>query len=456
MMKKILTIFLGIALVLPLYSQEADIETHDGGIGEEAGEYAAAEETADTEEKPASKPEKKKTDFARQIFEMGLDFGVGFDNGLAGLNDVLQKKVVIDLSKIAQNVPDNGAGLNFDLNFDLFMNVKNIHIGEGLWDFGFITNVDGGVNVNIPKSLFELIAEGNTEQHDFSGQISASGGIYTEIGLPASARYKVAGKTLYVGFKPAIYTPAVYVSPSSGISYHLYTDKNGKEGLFLDTEGGISVYTATSFENIEPMNFIIGPSGFDITLEGEYALFPYLDVGGSLSHIPFAPATLTNEMKMGMKPFSVELVGEDLISGGDPKIDELEFSDPVYNNDAKKEVHRPFRFDVYARYKPLNFAPFGSEFLVLRPNIGFSVNVNKGDEKGYFNAGLEISMNLINLFTLYLGSGYQEEVWRQRVGFALNLRAFELDLQAVFRDQTFEGCFNGRGFEVNLGMRFGW
>jgi len=473
-MKKILTILLGIALVLPLYSQEAEFETDDDGIGEEAaageyiaseeetvpeeitveittpGEITASDEITDAEEKPDSKPEKKKTDFARKHFEIGFDLGAGFDNGLAGLNDVLQKNIVIDLSKIAQNVPDNGAGLNFSLAFDLFLNIKNIRIGKGLWDFGFSTNVDGGVNVNIPKSLFELIAEGNAEQHDTSGQISASGGIYTEIGLSGSAKYKVGGKNLYIGFKPAIYTPAVYVSSSSGISYNLYTEQNGREGLFLDTVGEISVYTATSFDNIEPMSFIIGPSGFDLSLEAEYALFPNLDIGGSFSHIPFVPATLTNEMKMGMEPFNIGLAGEDLISGVDPEIPELKFSDPTYNKNAKKDVHRPLRFDLYARYKPLN-----SEAVVIKPNIGFSANVNKDDEKGYFNAGLELSFNLINLFTFYIGSGYQEDLWRQRIGFGLNLRVFELDLRAVLRDQTFDGCFMGRGFEINLGMRFG-
>ena len=358
---------------------------------------------------------------------------------------------MIDLSKIAQSVPENGTGFNFGLNFDFFVNVKNIHIGEGIWDFGITTNVDGDISVNIPKSLFELVAEGNIERQDVSGKISGSGGVYSEIGLTGSAKYKVAEKTLRVGAKPAVFAPAAYVSSGSGISYHLYsekTDEDGKkmEGLFLDTDGGISVYTAFD----ENMNIDFG-TGFDLSLEAEYALFPFLDVGGSFSHIPFAPAKLTNEMKMGIRPFNIDMDGETLIGGGDPEISELEFEDPVFNSGVEKKVYRPLRFDVYARYKPFN-----SELLVVKPNIGFSANINQGDEKGYFNAGLELDLNLINLLTLYLGSGYQEEVWRQRIGLGLNLRAFELDLHAVLRDQTFEGCFNGRGFEISLGMRFGW
>jgi hypothetical protein len=445
-MKKLLTIIFGIVLILPLYSQGYDDE-----IENERGGYIAPEPAVTS--KPEDESEKKKTDFTRKSFEIGLDLGAGLDNGLVGLSDIFKKNIELDMKEIAVKVPDNGAGINFGLHFDFFLNVKNIHIGEGLWDFGFITNADGDVGVNIPKSMFELVADGNIGgQHSNSGKITGIGGIYTEIGITSSAKYQVKGNTLYVGLKPAIFTPAVYVSSSSGINYHLYTEKNGKEGLFLDTEGEIDVYTATSFDdNMEPGRFIVGPTGFDISLEGEYAFSPYLDAGLSLSNIPIAPAALTNEMKMGMEPFSVELEGETLISGGKPNIGKLKFSDPKYDNNVEKKVHRPLRFDVYARYKPFN-----TEFVVIRPNIGFSANVNPGDEKGYFNAGLEMSFNLINLFTFYLGSGYQEELWRQRIGLGVNLRAFELDLQAVFRDQTFDGCFMGRGFELGLGMRFGW
>jgi len=457
-MKKLLTLFLGIALILPLYSQEAKPGTHD--LGNETGEEIALEEEG--AEKEAPKPEKKKFDFTRKYFELGLGAGVGFDNGLVKLDDVLQKKIEFDLSKIAQGIPKDGAGFNFGPSVDFFMNVLNIHIGkdewEGIWDFGFTANVDGNINVNIPKSLFTLISEGNADQHNSSGTIRVSGGIYTELGLTASAKYKIAGKTLYTHIKSAIYTPALYIPSDPGISYHLYTDKDGREGLFLDTGGAIEIYTAASFDPSDKMEagrFIMGPSGFDLSLEGEYALFPFLDVGGSFTHIPFAPATLTNQMKIQMKDFSVELIGEDLIGGHEPDTPTFDFNTD-YDNNVNKKVHRLLRFDVYARYKPLDFAPFNSEFLVLRPNIGFSANVNKGDGKGYFNAGLEARLNLINLFIFYMGSGYQESIWRQRIGFNLNLRAFELDLEAIFRDHTFAGSFSGQGFEFNLGMRFGW
>jgi len=447
-MKIFFTIMLGIALILPLYSQEAENKTD-----ESAAEHSIENEAADGENSEGSselEPQKKKKDFARKYFEIGIDTGAGFDNGLANMSDILQKNIVVDLSKLAQGIPDNGIDLDFSPNADFFINIKNITIGEGLWDFGISSNIDGGINANISKSLFTLISEGNIDQHNSSGSISVSGGIFTDISLKGSAKYKIEDKPLYAGIKMSIFTPAVYIPSNSGVSYYLTSKKDGNEGIFVNTKGEINVYTPTSLENADPGRFFIGPSGFDISLEGEYPLFPFLDVGGSLTNIPFAAATLTNLMKLSMTEFDIALSGDDLIAGKNPEIPPVDFN-KTYDDSVEFKVYRLLRFDIYARYKPFN-----SEFLVIRPNIGFSANVNKDDEKGYFNIGLETRLNLINMFTFYIGTGYLENIWKHKAGFNLNFRAFELDLEAALRDQTFAGAFEGRGLNLNLGLRFGW
>jgi hypothetical protein len=441
-MKIFFIILLGIALALPLYSQETELDI--------SGEYdiAAAEDNEET--LGSDKSGKKEIDFSRKYFEIGFDIGAGFDNGLVEMNDVFKKKIVIDMSKVANSVSNDGAGMNFSISPGFFLNVKNITIDKGIYDFGLLFNVDGGVNMNISKSLFTLISEGNINRHNSSGSISAFGGIFSEIGLRGSAKYEVDGRTLTVGVRPSIYTPVIYIPSNSKITYSLSTTKEGNEGIFVNTKGNINVYTPTSLENVEPGNFIIGPSGFDLSLEGEYALFPFLDVGGSLSKIPFGAATLTNQMNISMKEFNINLPGEDLIAGKDTEIPEIDFNQ-TYNNSVQKKVYRLFRFDIYARYKP-----FETELVVLRPNIGFSANVNEGDEKGYFNIGLEAMFNPHNLFRFYIGTGYLESIWKHKAGINLNLRAFELDLEAALRDQDFAGAFLGRGINFNLGLRFGW
>jgi hypothetical protein len=433
---------LGIVIILSLYSQEEEPEVNEMTADANAEEVSEASEP--------DKPENKKIDFTRKYFEIGLDAGAGFSNGFVKMSDIFRKDLVIDLEKLAQGSSDNGLGLNFGLSPGFFLNVKNIPIGKGIWEFGVLSGIEGYVNANISKSLLTLIAEGNINERDSSGHLGVSGGIFTEIGLKGSAKYEIAGRTLHIGVKPSIFTPAVYIPSNSRISYNLSTKKDDDEGIFVHAEGGINIYTPGSLEDIEPGRFVFGPSGFDLSLEGEYALFPFLDVGGSFSNIPFASAKLTNMMELGMEEFDIELFGEKLMAGEVLEIPEIEFKRTYYNS-VELKVHRLLRFDVYARYKPFN-----SELFVLIPNIGFSVNVNKGDEKGYFNAGMEARLNLNNLFTFSMGFGCRETILRYKAGLGLNLRAFELDLEAAVREQTFGGSFMGRGIDINLGLRFGW
>jgi len=442
-MKKLLTIFLGIVLILPLYPQKTSTEV---------------------EQEVEAKQAKKEKEYTRQSFELRLAGGIGveFDNTIIGANEIFRKKIVIDMSELADRILDDGAGINFGFFADILsFDIKNIHIGKGLWNFGLTTNVDGNLNFNFSKSLFTLIAEGNAESHKNSGKIGGKGGIFSEIGIPISTKYQAAGKILTIGLKPSLYTPVVYIPSSTGIYYKLTTEEDvdgeKKDGFFLKTYGGLDIYTSTSFNNINPAEFFFGSNGFDISLEGEYCLFPFLDIGASLSQIPIAPATLTNGMRMSLEDFQVSITGDVLFNGGEPDTPDFDFKDMDYFTDGDLQVYRPFRFDFYANYKPLaHTIPDLAKLIYIKPNIGFSLNPTKGEEKTYFNAGLEIGLNLKDLFKLYIGSGYKEEIWKQKAGFALNFRVFELDLEASLRSQTFEGCFELQGLGVFLGTRWGW
>ena len=442
-MKKILLILLTITLFLPLYAQEAEPAPDEGALKNwNEGEFYTEDEESelvDGFEDGLQPKSKVSSGMLRQHFEVGTDIRVGFDNGLIGTGDFFKKKVVIDLNKMSGSIRDGGLNINADGNGSiLYLDILNIKIKEGLWDFGFFVNADGRINFNVPKSLFTLITQGNIYQHSFEGMLSASGGIYANTGLNASAKY---GK-LRVGLKPTLFTPLIFI-PKSGITYHLETE----DAVDLTASGEIIVYYPLN-ENgsFTGLNF-----GFDMSLDGEYALFPpLLDIGGALSRIPLVPATLQNRMKMSMSGMDYYRLTEDMIMEGEfGKTPDPKFDDPVYDTEPRK-VLRPFRFDVYARYKP-----FRTEILVIRPNMGFSIDGN--ELKGYFNAGLEIRSTLArNIVKLYLATGYEEAIWKHRLGFAFNVRVFEQFAEFTFQSENFAGSLSGYGYGLNLGTRFGW
>ena len=386
-----------------------------------------------------SKPAKVFT-FERQRFEFGSDYGGGLDNDLIGLRDFFRKDIVIDLDKIADLVGDDGFNLNLGLGGNYFLNIKNIRIKEGTWDFGLFFGAEGSINFNMPQSFFALVSQGNIKQHTFKGLISASGGVYANAGLRTSAKYG----NLRLGVKPVLFMPLIFI-PRSGIEYYLDTEDN----ITLTAPGEITIYSPI-IDAIEGRGF--SPQfGFDLSFESEYNLFPFLDVGGSLSKVPFAPANMQKRTQYKMTGVEFgPITGKDILNGDTieaPNFDEIDFK-PFYDI-APHKVFRPMQFDVYARYKP-----FSTEILAIVPNIGFSVDIN--DKQGYFNGGLELQLNAMNLFYLHLGTGCTESIWKHRLGFALNLRAFEFGLEVMLRSQDFVGSFKAQGFGLNMGIRFGW
>jgi hypothetical protein len=422
---------------LPLYAQETqpasetDALQSESEIFDENGETLAGEYPEDEDFEYA---EPKKRSWTREHFDLGLGIGkvaVGFDNGFTAVTKILQKNVELDFGEIADRISDSGVNINFDiLESPLFLNLKNFEIKGGIWDFGLSVAVNGDVNINIPESLITLLSQGNINQRSFDGLISASGGVFAGVGLSGSAKYD----KLRVGLKPVFYAPLVYI-PKSGINYYL----DSEDYLSVRTSGGISVYSPFT-ENGEVK------IGVDLTLEGEYNLLPFLDVGGIFSQIPFVPATLEKRMRMTMDEFKFEM-RDPLSKDGIPPVPELGFTE-VYDSEKIRAL-RPLRFDVYARYRPLE-----TEFLVLKPNMGFSVNFARS--KGYFNTGFEAELNLKELFKVHLGTGIEDAIWRHRLGFILNLRALEFALEASVRSQSFTGSFTGQGFGLVTGLSFGW
>jgi len=454
LMKKLFAVLLSMAVFLPLYAQEAA----DDAAGQAQGEYydpyyhpnyrsyyeqddkpppPPKDKPADTEEdQPEKEPRpvrEKRTGPGRLYFEIGIDAGVGFDNDLFKQEDILRTDLVFDLEKIGGDVGPNGFNLNTGVLAGLFVDIKKIPIKEGAWDIKFSMNVDGNINLNVPKSLFTLLSEGNLNHSSLKGTISGSGGIFADAGLGVSAKY---GK-LSLGVRPALFAPLVFI-PKTGINYDLETSTY----ISLETSGDIQIYSVLD----EDLKIVKPGFGSDLSLTGEYALFPFLDIGGSLSNIPLIPAAMENRMVIALKDDFGFMIQDPLTT---PSVFPEKFEYDITFDSAPLKVFRPLRFDVYARWKPLG------ELLIVQPNVGFSVSIV--DKEWFFNAGAEARINLLkNMFSLHAGTGMEELVWKHRLGFALSFRVFELNLEAMLRSQNFVKSFGLRGLGVNLGLRFGF
>jgi len=435
-MKKLLMILVSMSLLMPLYAQETETAEQPEVNEDELLAEGLEEEGEEAEPEPA-----KPFTYAREKFEFGYDLGIGFDNDFISMGNLFKKEIVINLDKVDDILGEDGLNINVDGEGGIFVNIMNFDIYGGVWDFGFFSGVEGGINFNVPQSLFTLISEGNIKKHSSSGMISASGAVFSNTGVRASAKY---GK-LRLGARPTLYTPIIFI-PKSGIDYRLETE----EEIELTTSGTIDIYSPVG----EDGEFTGLKFGLDMTFEGEYELFPFLSLGGTFSGVPIAPAKLENRMRLTMSDVNFHISGEELMDGDDistkiPDFDSIEF-DESYDKTAFY-VFRPLRFDVYAHYNP-----YKNDLLavIVRPNIGFSVDIN--NKEGFFNAGAEGQLNIKDMFVVHLGTGYEESIWKHRLGFLLNFRAFEFYTEAALRSSDFGGSFTAQGFGLQFGMHFGW
>lgn len=432
-MKKLILLFFCISFFLPFCAPRLSAQDLMQDAFFDPKEYEEDEDALKEE------PEKEFT-FARQAFEFGFNVGVGFDNNLLGTADILTSNIIIDLNELNSRINDDGVNINFNVDTDLFIKFSNIDIASGVWSFGFSAGAEGNINTNLPKSLFTLITAGNINENMRSsrGDITASGGIFMNAGISTSAQY---GK-LRIGVKPSLFSPIVFI-PRSGIRYQLDTN----DSVSLSTSGEISIYSPLTEDgfDINELRF-----GFDLGVEGEFALLSFLDVGGGIYSIPIVPAAMESRLLLSMSDMEFNVSGTDLMNGEEISLPELEFSSE-YGRE-KLNIFRPLRFEVYAKVKPLQT---GILTMILIPSAGFSVEIN--NEKGHFNFGLDTYTTLLKeLIKIRLGTNYQESIWKHRLGLGFNIRAFELAAEATLRSSSFAGSFSAQGLGLNIGMRFGW
>jgi hypothetical protein len=451
MMKRILTVFIAAVFSLcagAAFAQSDNSADDTAWADEVIQEAQAANENAATPaplpapntDKEADKKKKGVIYPYRRYVEFGVEADVGFANNFLGVGDVLQKNITVNLKEIGDKINDNGMDLNFELGTKVFLNVNLTET----WGFDLFSTVAGSINGNIPKSIFTLASEGNLKSHSSSGDITAFGGVFADANVDVHAR--ILQNKLKISVIPSMFVPLVYI-PKSGFHYDLQADGT----LKVSGGGQIDVYSPVSLENIQvsDISSALDAKGFDLSLNGEYRLFDFLDVGAMITHIPLVAATLNNKMSVSLKDGTI-VNGEDLISKIKDGLGEIIDSPDLKYSHTKGEiaVRRPLRFDIYADYKP-----FKSKLVVIRPKVGLTTLTP--EETPRFNATLKAELNTA-FFLLHLGTGYDELLWRHSLMLGFNLRVFELDIGVNLRSQDFVKSFSLNGAGAFVGVRFGF
>ncbi|MDR1566198.1 MAG: hypothetical protein LBS48_02810 [Treponema sp.] len=381
-----------------------------------------------------------------RFFEVAFDAEFGADNSYLSLGDFFNAAQTLALDFDSLGSREFSLDFAAKGNFALNVQARGKHwIGVGLY-----TGFDTLGFFAIPEDAMGFLFRGGNLSN-LEGGLELGGSVFADTGLKTSFR---AGKFRFA-VSPALYIPVLYM-PRPDITYRVTSTNPLKGVLHADAVAYTAVpvnddfLNSPSFTADDASNM---PRGVDLSVDVSYGLFSFLDVGGSVSHIPLYPAY----MQYGARVDKTYVINEneldlnDLLDGGlggiispEPSEDDLE-----YFSGAHKAVFRPLRFAAYAFYKP-----FKKDWLALRPWIGFSALTVY--DSACFNFGLDFQLKLVNMLNFHYAFSLMEKVWQNKLAIGLNLRLLELDVGAGFRSREFTGAFTVKGFYASVGMRLGF
>jgi len=384
----------------------------------------------------------KKTSLSKQdrSFEIGLMLlNVNFANSFLSASDLFKDVIIIDLDKLA-----DGFKLNFGLSATpIYFNFKS---KEG-WGLGFSTDINAAGILNISGNMLTF-NEAIKDNSDVGGAVFSSVAVNSFFDIQ-KFKLKIA---------PSLFYTLAYITPPKNIPSSFIYTLDYSDGTVMCIDYAARIYTGYSVED-NKLSLSSTP-GLDFTVGFEYPLakeikltdnFPFLDfdIGLDLINIPFIPSTMSNYIQVKGrigKDEPIKLINKDEDDDGN-----IFSSDDIVNGDKIVQVYRSFKMIVRADWYPL----LGRKLLTITPVIGFC------HDDLYYNpfsleAGLNVCLNIGDLFLIKAGYNYTDKMFVNNFGFAVNIKACEIDIGFNLRAQDAAQVWNGAGFGVNFGLKFGW
>jgi hypothetical protein len=382
-------------------------------------------------------------DRAHRFVEAGFDLSGSFANSYLRTGDVFKERIFLDITKMAGEL-GNGLGALFDAHGEVFV---NFNLGA-TWGFGFFAGLDAIGQFKIPQSLIELISEGNRLDKTYSENLGLGAAAFLETGFWASAKIRRIKFTV----RPALFLPLAYLNKPR-VNYTFAPEDNGT--FKVAGNYNVEMYAPIPLDDIgaifsRPGDIdiadLIGKSGVDLVLRAEYPVYHNFTIGGSVGHIPLFRAQLADKYSMS-GGFAIEKTLDDIINN-DFDIGDIE-QDSGFGTD-QKAIFRPFAIGADAVYRPFNI-----RLLTVKPELALVFN-SVYDTPVYVNFGVTGELHLADIFTLAVGTRFEDLVWKERFGFTLNLRILELKVGITTQSQKFIRSFQGAGFAVDVGLRLGF
>ncbi|MBP5567657.1 MAG: hypothetical protein J6X54_00370 [Treponema sp.] len=385
--------------------------------------------------------------FNERYFDVTIDLPVNFSNNLIGTKDVLQEKVLIDFTQIADNMGEDG--------FKMILDAKpKVSFGLDIPN-GLVLKLNIGVDVystiGIGKALFDFIGYGNTINEDINIDVNGYADAFGYVGLDVGWNTKKFSLTV---------SPNIYYA-----LFHLSADEskvvisNSESGEFgYDLVGNLAIHSDYQFFNAEgkfdpefifqnDYIHVLKNCGFDLTVAASYDLYRYLTLYGS-ARIPIYPCKI-NKVSDYKVTSSMHTTIMDI---GNPQ-----FNYEMTKSEVRDEtitLNRPMKFNINGKFHPFNGVMDYYAGLGLGIEHPFASEGVKTDF--YFDYFLGMRLGFWNVLNFYVSTERTDKIYSHKFKVDINLRIFELMVGVAAESSSFTGSFRGAGVgafaQVSVGM----
>lgn len=354
--------------------------------------------------------------FSERYFEVKTIAPVSISTDPIGVVNLLQKEVVIDFTKIAETMPENGLDLSLFVSpkVETTVNIPNVlKIGPrvGMDVFG---------EMNLSKSLFDFIGIGNTINEPTNVSATAGMDLFYYYGLFVETKVH----KLTVGFTPNMFVPVLSMSLKD-MSLSLNNTEDGK--FIINVLGNFQVYSNTELSQGVNSVFNNARTGVGFDLAGSVGWDFTRDFTAFINfRVPIVPGTYKK-----LSTYSVEFENEFSLLGSESDEDIVETDEEYFEEeneinpivqDIDYKIYRPMKFNL-----GINYSPFG-KYLVLNAFAGIGIqHPLMTDVLVYPEYYCNISSSFIGIFSIQFITGYLDRIFEHSIITSLNLRLVQVD-----------------------------
>jgi hypothetical protein len=406
--------------------------------------------------------------FSHRFFEIKLDVPVNVSNNLIAVADIFKEKVVIDLPKIADDMGKSGASFNADVAPSLSI---GIDIPKGLI-FGINIGAEASTGVGLSKDIFEFIGKGNVGKDSVTAKMDNT---FADLFAFATINGGWNGKKLRVNASASAFWALAHMEASD--TYVMVYQNEEENTMGIKAQLDAKLYSTTNFKNgFSDIQGLLNETksnlGFDLGADVNYKLFRYLDVGGK-ARIPITPSHLTKlsavNYKFEQEINIMELMGskgedgEGEGEGSGSTTPSSEEETPGSMTDLLSEavtlekpyaIHRPMKLGVSA-----NFHPFGT-LLTTNGYLGLGIrhpfSTDKNETSSYVEYEIGGRLSLWNILSFEASHSYYDEIFKNQLKVALNIRLVEVDAGVSLQSANFAKSFQGAGLGAFLTVCVGF